>query len=145
MVGRLAIALMFLLGVANAAPKEKPEKLLKDAQTLEQQDKWDEARDIYRKLEKDKAYRGKATYLEARAACQMGQNAETILLVQQAMKLTGVPKDEAMTLYGDALFRNGDIARAKEVYRELRKRMKGEPRVALDKKIMAANTKLHLP
>ncbi|HMG57420.1 MAG TPA: hypothetical protein VK601_28165, partial [Kofleriaceae bacterium] len=54
-------------------------------------------------------------------------------------------KARAMLLYGDAIFHQGDIPRAKGIFVILRKQLTGNDKVMATKKIAACNKELNLP
>ena len=57
----------------------------------------------------------------------------------------GTFKTRAVLLYADALFRQAEYARAKDIYRKLGSELRGDLRAMAIKKIVACNQELGLP
>jgi serine/threonine protein kinase len=120
--------------------------LVRQAKSLEKSGQWSEARAVYQKLEKAKGYNlGEALYRQAWAAFQSNATGEAAELATEAARQPGPFKTQAMFLYGDAWYRQGDYARAKEIYTTLRKNVSGDDKATAAKKIAACNKMLKLP
>jgi serine/threonine protein kinase len=120
--------------------------LERQAKDLEKARKWNEARAVYAKLEKVKGYNyGEALYHQAWAAFQSNATGDAVTLASQAAAQTGPFKTKAMMLYGDALYRQGEYGRAKNVYTGLRKGLTGDDRIEAAKGIQRCNKQLKLP
>jgi len=121
-------------------------QLAKQAASLEKARRWSEARAIYQKLEKTKGYSaGEALYHQAWNAFQSNAISDAAQLAADAARQSSPFKTSAMVLYGDALFRQSEYARAKNIYLGVRKSLNGEERAATIKKIAACNKMLKLP
>jgi TolA-binding protein len=135
--------------VAAPAPQpavaDTPKALLEAAATLEQADKWTEARALYVRLEKHKGYEGHALYRQAWAAFQSNDNSDAQSLAERAAKVTGPHQLDAKMLYGDAIFRSGDFTRAKQIYLGVLASVPADHRVMLAKKVVLCNKQLQLP
>jgi serine/threonine protein kinase len=120
--------------------------LVRQAKELEKARKWNEARAAYQKLEKVKGYNyGEALYHQAWAAFQSNATGDAVDLASQAAAQAGPFKTPAMFLYGDALYRQGEYSRAKNVFTGLRKGLSGDERATATKKIAVCNKALKLP
>jgi TolA-binding protein len=121
-------------------------QLAKEAASLEKTGRWVEARAAYQALEKAKGYSSaEALYHQAWNAFQSNATSDAAQLAADAARLPSPFKTRAMLLYGDALFRQGEYVRAKNIYLGVRKNLNGEERGTTIKKIMACNTQLKLP
>ena len=128
------------------APSDErdPKALIKNGKLLEKAGEWDEARALYQKLEKIKGYGGQAVYLQAWAALHSGDTDGAVALASRAIAATG-GKIDAKFLYGDALYKQGEFKRAKDVFINLRRGLNGDPKALATKKIAACNKALGLP
>jgi hypothetical protein len=129
---------------SSAAEDRDPKALTKQAQALESSGDWQEARAVYTKLEKIKGYEQFAEYRMAYDAFQSSDTAAAQAYAQKAASRSGPQKYDAMVLYGDALFKNGEYKRAKYVYVGLRAKVTGDRRASATKKIALCNQKLGL-
>jgi len=119
--------------------------LAKQAKALDDAGKWDEARAAYQRLEKFKGYRGESMYGQAWTAFQMNDTAMAANIAGQLATEGGPFKTRAQFLYADALFRQAEYARAKDIYKKLRLELRGDQRGIAVKKIAACNKELNLP
>jgi len=120
--------------------------LVKQAASLEKAGRWAEARSAYQKLERAKGYNlGEALFHQAWNAFQSNATTDAVQLAADAARQTGPFKTKAMLLYGDALFRQGEFDRAKNIYLGVRKGLTGEERANTVKKIARCNKELKLP
>ena len=126
---------------------DKPAALLvKEARSLEKAGKWSEARAVYQKLEKAKGYSyGEALYHQAYAAFQAKLTGDAMDLASKAMEQPGPFRVQSQFLFADALYKEGQFARAKNVYNSIYNNQKGEEKTAAEKKIKACNRELKLP
>jgi hypothetical protein len=131
--------------VITAAEERDPKALLKQAQALEASAEWADARAVYAKLEKLRGYEQLAEYRMAYDAFQSSDTAAAQAYAQKAATRSGAQKLDALTLYGDALFKNTEYKRAKEVYINVRGKVSGDKRASATKKIALCNAKLGLP
>jgi TolA-binding protein len=131
--------------VAAAADDKDPKALIKLGKALEKDGEWDQARGVYMKLEKIKGYAGQALYMQAWAAFQNQDTNAAEQLAKKAAEAPGAQKTDAMFLYADALFRKGELERAKKLYITMRGKVTGEQRATATKKIAACNKALKLP
>ncbi|HEV7558369.1 MAG TPA: hypothetical protein VGO00_23025, partial [Kofleriaceae bacterium] len=133
--------------VASTAVDETSAKALIDrGKALEKRNEWEQARGVYSKLEKVKGYGPESLYLQAYAAFGAHQLDDALQLSKKAAEqLTGQRKTDAQFLYGDALYRQNEFSRAKDIYMGLRKRLQGEQKTTAAKKVAACNKALHLP
>jgi hypothetical protein len=130
--------------VATADEKD-PKALIKLGKSLEKQGEWDQARGVYLKLEKIRGYAGQALYMQAWAAFQNQDTNAAEQLAKQSAGMQGAHKTDAMFLYADALYRKGELVRAKKLYLSLRAKVTGGQRAIATKKIAACNKALKLP
>jgi serine/threonine protein kinase len=128
----------------TAAEDKDPKALTKQAQALEGSGDWAGARAVYTKLEKLKGYEQFAEYRMAYDAFQSADITAAQTYAQKAAARPGPQKYDAMVLYGDALFKNGEYKRAKDVYIGLRAKVTGDRRSSATKKIALCNQKLGL-
>jgi len=120
--------------------------LVKQAGSLEKAGHWAEARSAYQKLERAKGYNlGEALFHQAWNAFQSNATSDAVQLAADAARQNGPYKTKAMLLYGDALFRQGEFDRAKNIYLGVRKGLTGEERANTVKKIARCNKELKLP
>jgi serine/threonine protein kinase len=131
------------------APTEEPRPKdfaaqIKRAQAFEKAGQWNDARAVYKKLERVRGYSAESLYRQAYAAFQ-AKSSDTVQLATEAAKPEGPFQKAALMLYGDALFRVDEFERAKSIYTNVRERVKGDDRVALARKIAACNKRLRLP
>ena len=126
---------------------DKPTALLvKEAKALEKAYKWPEVRAVYQKLEKAKGYNyGEALYHQAYAAFQAKLTGDTVELAGKAMEQPGPYRVQAQFLFADALYKEGEYGRAKNVYNSIYNNQKGDEKTAAEKKIKACNRELKLP
>ena len=130
----------------TVAEERDPKALAKQAHDLESSGDWAGARALYEKLEKNRAMAGYAVYREAWAAFQMGDVTAAQALAQKAATIPGKQQLDAKFLYADALFKQGDYGRAKDVYLFLRSKLADPSKKAYaTKKVATCNEKLHLP
>jgi hypothetical protein len=128
-----------------APPEDRdPKALLKAAKAFEKSGDWEQARGVYQKLQKIKAYAPEALYDEAWAAFQSNDNDGAQTLAKAAITANGPRVIDAMFLYGDALYRANLFQRAKDMYMSLRRRLTGAPKMTAIKKIVACNKALHV-
>jgi len=132
--------------VASTAADDTSAKALIDrGKALEKRNEWEQARGVYSKLEKVKGYGPESLYLQAYAAFGAHQLDDALQLAKKAAEqLTGQRKTDAQFLYGDALYRQNEFSRAKDIYMGLRKRLQGEQKTTAAKKVAACNKALHL-
>lgn len=119
--------------------------IAKAAKQADEASRWDEARTQYQRLEKYKGYRDMALYGQAWTAFQMNDAAVAAQIAGQLANEAGPYKIKAEFLHADALFRQADYKRAKEIYQKLRSELRGDQRAIAIKKIAACNKELHLP
>jgi hypothetical protein len=129
---------------STAAEDRDPKALTKQGQALESSGDWQEARAVYMKLEKIKGYEQFAEYRMAYDAFQSSDTRAAQSYAQKAASRSGPQRYDAMVLYGDALFKNGEYKRAKDVYIGLRAKVTGDRRASATKKIALCNQKLGL-
>jgi len=129
----------------TAAEEKDPKALLKQAQAYEASADWNEARQVYTKLEKLKGYEQLAEYRMAYDAFQSSDAVAAQSYAQKAASRAGAQRLDALTLYGDALFKNGEYKRAKDVYVGVRAKVTGDRKAGATKKIALCNAKLGLP
>jgi serine/threonine protein kinase/TolA-binding protein len=120
-------------------------QLAREAAALEKAGRWPEARAAYQALEKKGYNPGEALYHQAWNAFQSNATSDAAQLAADAARLPGPFRMRAMLLYGDALFRQGEYARAKNIYLGVRKNQTGDERGTTIKKIIACNKQLKLP
>jgi serine/threonine protein kinase len=130
--------------VATADEKD-PKALIKLGESLEKQGEYEQARGVYMKLQKIKGYGAQALYMQAWAAFQASDNHAAEQLAKQAIEANVGNKTQAMFLFADAVFRQGDYARAKKLYLSLYGKAVGEQKATALKKIAACNKQLKLP
>jgi TolA-binding protein len=131
---------------APAGDEKSVAALVNRAKALEKDNKWNEARAVYQKLEKVKGYSlGEALYRQAYAAIQSNATEDAMKLASEAGRQPGSFKTPAMFLYGDAWYRQGEFGRAKEIFITLRKGLAGDERAVATKKIATCNKALKLP
>ncbi len=128
----------------TAAEDKDPRALIRLGASLEATNDWDQARGVYRRLERIRGYAGLGEYRQAWAAFQQGQNQEALDLAQKAASQPGSQVFDARMLYGDAFYRLNEFKRAKDVYVGLRRQAKTDVRATIAKKIAACNRGLHL-
>jgi len=129
-----------------AVDERDPKALLKLGKALEKNADWSQARAVYQKLERIKSYGGQALYLQAWVAFQSQDTAGALELARKAAaQQAGAQKIQSMLLYGDALFRNAEYNRAKNIYVGLRKDANAETKAMLAKKIGLCNKQLKIP
>lgn len=131
-----------LLSTPAFADAPAGKALLAEARIHERAEEWAEARATYEQLEKIDGFRGHALYGEAVAAFQLADWKTAKLLAAKAIQTVDAPKLEAQSLYGDAIFKDGQYARAKAIYETLAKRTSGVTRAIFEKKIKACDAKL---
>ncbi len=131
--------------LTTAAEDKDPKALVKLGASLEATNDWDQARGVYKRLERIKGYAGLGEYRQAWAAFQEGQNQEALDLAQKAAAQPGTQVFDARMLYGDSFYRLNEFKRAKDVYISLRHQAKPDVRAIIAKKIAACNRGLHLP
>ncbi len=130
----------------SAAEERDPKLLMKQGKLLERSGDWDQARETYEKLEHLKGFGGQALYLQAWSAFQAQDTGAAIELARKAaLQQSGGQKLQSMLLYGDALYRNGEYDRAKNIYVGLRKDTNASMKATLAKKIVLCNKQLKLP
>jgi tetratricopeptide (TPR) repeat protein len=130
--------------VAAAADDKDPKALMKQGKALEKTGDWDQARSLYQKLEKIKGYQGPALYMQAWAAFSANDTDDAVKLAMRAASVPGTQKTEAKFLYGDALYRQGEYKRAKDIFVGLYKMQSGDSKATAQRKIAACNQKLKL-
>jgi serine/threonine protein kinase len=129
-------------------PEDKPPtpaQTLARAEALEAAGKWSEARALYQKLAGNKTYAGEAAYHQALDAFQMNAYHEAEELAKTAASNHPAFRSRALLLYGDAIFQQGDVGRAKDIFINLRKQLTGADKLTATRKIAACNKELHLP
>jgi serine/threonine protein kinase len=135
--------------VAAIEDKEPPRTaaaLTKQAMELERASRWVDARRAWEKLEKTKgANPTEAVYHQAWAAFQSNATDDAVKLAAEAARAPGPFKTRSMFLYGDALYRLHEYARAKSIYVGLRKDLTGDDRAVAARKIASCNKLLKLP
>jgi eukaryotic-like serine/threonine-protein kinase len=116
------------------------------AKQFEASGQWRQARSVYEKLEQTKGYNaGEALYHQAYAAFQSNATGDAERLAERAAHEIGPFKTQAMLLYGDAVFRQGNRERAKAVFLSIYKTQSGADRSTALKKIATVNKALGLP
>jgi serine/threonine protein kinase len=128
-----------------AADDRDPKALLKQGKLLEKSGDWEGARTVYQKLEKVKGYAGLGLYQQAWVAINTNDTDAAIQLAIRSAQQPGTHKTDAKFLYGDALYKQGEFRRAKDIYSGLRKTLTGPLKDTATKKIAAANRALKLP
>jgi tetratricopeptide (TPR) repeat protein len=128
-----------------AADERDPKALLRQGKQHEKNSDWEAARAVYQKLEKIKGYAGVALYQQAWVAIQTNELDVAIQLASRSAGQPGSHKTDAKFLYGDALYKQGEFRRAKDIYIGLRKGLAGEMKATATRKIAAANRALKLP
>ncbi|HLL25951.1 MAG TPA: serine/threonine-protein kinase, partial [Kofleriaceae bacterium] len=129
----------------SVAEEKDPKALVKLGKSLEKQGEYEQARGVYMKLGKIKGYGAQALYMQAWAAFQGQDNHAAEQLAKQAIEANVSNKTEAMFLFADSVFRQGDYARAKKLYIGLHGKMNGDTRATAAKKIAACNKAMKLP
>jgi serine/threonine protein kinase len=122
-----------------------PKALLKQGKQHEKNGDWEAARTTYQKLEKIKGFTGIALYQQAAVALQINDTDTAIQLAIRSAAQPGAHKTDAKFLYGDALYRQGEFRRAKDIFIGLRKTLTGDMKTTATRKIAAANRALRLP
>jgi serine/threonine protein kinase len=122
-----------------------PKALIRQGKLQEKNNDWEGARTTYQKLEKIKGYAGLGLYQQAWVAMHMNDTDAAIQLAIRSAAQPGTHKTDAKFLYGDALYKQGEYKRAKDIYIGLRKTLSGELKVTATRKIAAANRALKLP
>ncbi|MGH9888881.1 MAG: hypothetical protein ACREBE_25335, partial [bacterium] len=89
-------------------------------------------------------YAGEAAYHQALASFQLTEYKQAELQAKSAANHP-VFRARALTLYGDAIFAQGDVRRAKGIFIGLRKQFAGADRMTATRKIAACNQALKLP
>jgi TolA-binding protein len=118
---------------------------MRQGKAFEKANEWEAARTTYQKLEKIKGQAGIALYLQAWVAIHTNDTDAAIRLSSASAALPGNHKTDAKFLYGDALYKQGEYKRAKDVYLLLRKSLTGEAKATATRKTAAANKMLKLP
>ncbi|HSK00439.1 MAG TPA: serine/threonine-protein kinase [Kofleriaceae bacterium] len=131
-------------GVA-AVDERDPKALLRQGKQHEKSGDWEAARAVYQKLEKIKGHAGIALYQQAWVAIQTNELDVALQLASRSAGQPGPYKIDAKFLYGDALYKQGEFRRAKDIYIGLRKGLTGEMKATATRKIAAANRALKLP
>jgi len=121
------------------------EALLAQAKAFERASQWAEARVLYQRLENMKGHRAEALYRQAWTAFQMNDTTSAMRLAGEAATEPGAFQTPARFLYGDALYRQLEYARAKAIYLHLRAGLRGDYRATATKKIAVCNRALQLP
>ena len=122
-----------------------PKALLKQGKLHEKSGDWEGARNVYQKLEKIKGYAGQALYQQAWVSYNQNDTDGAIQLAIRSASQPGTHKTDAKFLYGDALYKQGEYRRAKDIYIGLRKTLTGDMKATATRKIAAANRALKLP
>ena len=125
--------------------EKDPKALIKQGKALEKSGDWEQARGVYQKLEKFKAYQGQAVYMQAWAAFVANDTDDAVQLSMRAANLPGAQKTDAKFLYGDALYRQGEYTRSKDIFVGLYKMLSGDAKATAQRKIAACNKMLKLP
>ena len=135
-----------VVAVADDKDAKSTAALVRQAASLEKARRWTEARAVYQKLEKAKGYNlGDALYRQAWCAFQSNATSDAVQLASEAARQPGSSKTDAMLLYGDGLYRQGEYDRAKTIFLGVRKTLTVEAlRAGVSKKIAACNEKLGL-
>jgi tetratricopeptide (TPR) repeat protein len=128
-----------------AVSDNDPKALLKLGKQQEKGGDWEAARATYQKLEKIKGFIGIALYQQAWVALQKNEIDLAIQLAIRSAAQPGTHKTDAKFLYGDALYKQGEFRRAKDIYIGLRKTLTGDLKATATRKIAAANRALRLP
>jgi serine/threonine protein kinase/TolA-binding protein len=119
--------------------------LVARARAFENKGQWQQARGVYERLEQTKGYSvGEARYRQAYAAFQAKETVDAQRLAEQAAHEPGSFKTQAMLLYGDAMFRLGNVVRAKGVFISVYNNYTGTDRATALKKIATCNKALGL-
>jgi len=128
-----------------AADERDPKALIRQGKQHEKNGDWEAARTTYQKLEKIKGYAGIALYQQAWVAIHTNETDAAIQLAIRSAAQPGTHKIDAKFLYGDALYKQGEFRRAKDIFISLRKTLTGEQKATATRKIAAANRALKLP
>jgi len=135
-----AVVLTWLLAAPVFAD---PRDVVVEARAHERAGEWREASDAYRGLEAEAQYRGLALYGEAYASFQLGDFAAAQVLAARSIAERGPRQQDARELYGDALYKQREVARARDVYVATEKRATSVvQRASLRKKIAACDRML---
>jgi len=128
------------------ADANDPKELIKQGQAFEKAGEWEQARAVYARLEKVKGYAARALYMQAWAAFSANDTDDAALLAQRAASTaTGAQRTDALFLYGDALYRQGNYRRARDIFIGLHKQLSGDQKATAQRKIAACNRALNLP
>ena len=130
-----------------AVNEKDPQALLRQGATFERTNNWENARQLYEKLEGIKGYAGIAQFQQAWVAFRTNDNQRAEDLSKKAIANTqGAWQFRAKTLYGDAMFGKGLYQRAKDVYLNLRNSTPNAKLMAdLASKIKNCNKGLKVP
>jgi hypothetical protein len=133
--------------VAVADDKATPKQISALAKSAEAAKDWDAARLHYERLERAKGYQfpGYAVYKQAHAAFMANDITDALTLSERASNMAGNHKLDANLLYADALFKQPNYKRAKDVYVNLAKKVPKEKKAYVVKMIGECNAKLGLP
>ena len=119
--------------------------LLEQGLAFERAHDYASARTTYEKLAKVPGMKGQALYLQANAAFYAYKTDDAVTLAAKAVAEPGGPKVKAKFLYGDALFRQRNYERARDVFVSLRGSAVGEDKAVATRKIAACNQQLGKP
>jgi hypothetical protein len=130
------LGLLLMSSLAHAGPEAS---IRSRAHAFELKGEWSGAQTEYAKLEKIEGLRGEALYGEAFATFQQNDLASTTELARRASEQPGRFAERARLLYGDALFRSAEFARAKDIYFSLHETAIGDQRAMLERKLIACD------
>jgi hypothetical protein len=134
------------------ADEKEADAILKRGKELAAQGKWEAAKSLYEKLEKTDKFKGysrggEVLYRKAEAFFNLRDYDSAAGAARRAAE-SGFTKHTAMLLVGDALFKKGEVERAKEIAKEiflsLHRQASGDAQATLVKKIAACNKTLRL-
>jgi serine/threonine protein kinase len=132
--------------VVAVADDHDAQGLIKQGQALQKDGKYEQARAVYQKLEKLRGWAGPAEYYQATVAYDEHDTPNVVVLASKAAGNLAVQsplKHQAMMLYGDGLFQQGEWLRAKNIYLGVYKQVAGDLRDQAKRKIGNCNVKLN--
>jgi len=128
-----------------AAEDNSPKGLIAQSAAAESARDWSQLKSVNEKLEKYPKFAGEAVYEQAWAEFQMNDTKRAADLAMRAGKLLAPHGMKAYVLYADTQFKQGDTARAKTTYLNLRKTADKDMKSVITKKIALCNQTLGLP
>jgi len=130
-----------------AVDDHDPNALIKQGQDLQKHADYEQARTVYQKLEKLRGWAGQAEYYQATVAYDEHDTPNVVALANKAagnLPASSPLKYQAMMLYGDGLFQQGEYQRGKKIYLGVYKIVAGDMRDQAKRKIGNCNAKLNL-